>query len=315
MNATDAATAVAADPETTLLSMFWSAHIVVKIVMLGLLAASFWCWAIIVNKTLLFARRAMDELRAGVLVRRVARGALQTLSSRPTVATARCSSPPCASGSALSRTRRASFMGLQARIEKVLDVSIAREVERLEANLLVLATVASLAPFVGLFGTVWGIMTSFRSIAASKNTSLAVVAPGIAEALLATAIGLFAAIPALIAYNKLSGRRGRAQARMESFADEFSSILSRQIDQHCGRQRGLRREESGPWAPPIGGARKSADAAARRAALWRHGRHQHDAVHRRDAGAADHLHGRRAAAGYRRADRPAADQGGRAQYR
>ncbi len=96
------------------------------------------------------------------------------------------------------------------------------------------ATVASAAPFVGLFGTVWGIMTSFRSIAASKNTSLAVVAPGIAEALLATAIGLFAAVPALIAYNKLQGDVARAQARMESFADEFSSILSRQIDQHTG---------------------------------------------------------------------------------
>ena len=94
-------------------------------------------------------------------------------------------------------------MGLQTRLDKVLDVSIAREVEKLESNLLVLATVASASPFVGLFGTVWGIMTTFRSIAASKNTSLAVVAPGIAEALFATAIGLFAAIPALIAYNKL----------------------------------------------------------------------------------------------------------------
>ena len=127
-------------------------------------------------------------------------------------------------------------MGLQARIEKVLDVSIAREVERLECKLLVLATVASAGPFVGLFGTVWGIMTSFRSIAASKNTSLAVVAPGIAEALFATAIGLFAAIPALIFYNKLQGEVAKNQARIEGFADEFSSILSRQIDQHVGRR-------------------------------------------------------------------------------
>jgi biopolymer transport protein TolR len=110
-------------------------------------------------------------------------------------------------------------------------------VERLESNLLVLATVASAGPFVGLFGTVWGIMTAFRSIAASKNTSLAVVAPGIAEALLATAIGLFAAIPALIAYNKMQGDVARTQARMESFADEFSSILSRQIDQHTAGNR------------------------------------------------------------------------------
>ncbi|MBV8474261.1 MAG: protein TolQ, partial [Hyphomicrobiales bacterium] len=131
----------------------------------------------------------------------------------------------------------ASFRGLHARLDKVLDVSIAREVERLESNLLFLATVASAGPFVGLFGTVWGIMTAFRSIAASKNTSLAVVAPGIAEALFATAIGLFAAIPALIAYNKLQGDVARAQARMESFADEFSSILSRQIDQHVTSDR------------------------------------------------------------------------------
>ncbi len=128
-------------------------------------------------------------------------------------------------------------MGLQTRIDKVLDVSIAREVEKLEASLLVLATVASAGPFVGLFGTVWGIMTAFRSIAASKNTSLAVVAPGIAEALFATAIGLFAAIPALIAYNKLQSDVGKAQARLETFADEFSAILSRQIDQTAGRDR------------------------------------------------------------------------------
>ena len=100
-----------------------------------------------------------------------------------------------------------------------------------------LATVASASPFIGLFGTVWGIMTAFRSIAASKNTSLAVVAPGIAEALFATAIGLFAAIPALIAYNKLQSDVVKSQGRMETFADEFSAILSRQIDQTAGRDR------------------------------------------------------------------------------
>ena len=130
-----------------------------------------------------------------------------------------------------------SFRGLHARIDKVLDVSIAREVERLESNLLVLATIASAGPFIGLFGTVFGIMNSFQSIAASKNTSLAVVAPGIAEALLATAIGLFAAIPALIAYTKLQGDVAKAQARLESFADEFSSILSRQIDHHLSIEK------------------------------------------------------------------------------
>jgi biopolymer transport protein TolQ len=95
----------------------------------------------------------------------------------------------------------------------------------------VLATVGSAGPFVGLFGTVWGIMTSFQSIAASKNTSLAVVAPGIAEALFATALGLVAAIPATIFYNKFSNEVGRLAQRLEGFADEFSAILSRQVDE------------------------------------------------------------------------------------
>jgi biopolymer transport protein TolQ len=122
---------------------------------------------------------------------------------------------------------------LTQRIEKVMNVTITREVDRLERRLLVLATVGSAGPFIGLFGTVWGIMTSFQSIAASKNTSLAVVAPGIAEALFATAIGLVAAIPATIFYNKLHlrGEQGLAQ-RMDGFADEFSAILSRQVDEN-----------------------------------------------------------------------------------
>ena len=114
-----------------------------------------------------------------------------------------------------------------------MDVTIAREVERLERRLLVLATVGSAGPFIGLFGTVWGIMTSFQSIAASKNTSLAVVAPGIAEALFATAIGLIAAIPATIFYNKFISEVNRQAQRLEGFADEFSAILSRQIDERA----------------------------------------------------------------------------------
>jgi biopolymer transport protein TolQ len=120
------------------------------------------------------------------------------------------------------------------RIEKVMDVTITREVERLERRLLVLATVGSAGPFIGLFGTVWGIMTSFQSIAASKNTSLAVVAPGIAEALFATALGLLAAIPATIFYNKFSAEVAKQASRLEGFADEFSAILSRQIDERAG---------------------------------------------------------------------------------
>ena len=127
-----------------------------------------------------------------------------------------------------------AIASLSMRIEKVLDVTIAREVDRLERRLLFLATVGSAAPFIGLFGTVWGIMTAFQAIAVSKNTNLAVVAPGIAEALLATAIGLFAAIPAVIAYNKFSSETSKLALRMEGFADEFSAILSRQIDERNG---------------------------------------------------------------------------------
>jgi biopolymer transport protein TolQ len=124
-----------------------------------------------------------------------------------------------------------SFAGLQMRIEKVMDVTIQREIARLESKLLVLATVGSAGPFVGLFGTVWGIMTSFRAIAGHQgSTSLQVVAPGIAEALFATAIGLIAAIPATIFYNKFVADVNRQAQRLEGFADEFSAILSRQID-------------------------------------------------------------------------------------
>jgi biopolymer transport protein TolQ len=207
--------------------------------MVGLLAASIWCWAIIVNKALLFARtrKSMDRFEQVFWSGSSLEELYSTLAERPTSAMATLFVAAMREWKRSFQHANASFMGLQARIEKVLDVSIAREVERLESNLLVLATVASAGPFVGLFGTVWGIMTSFRSIAASKNTSLAVVAPGIAEALFATAIGLFAAIPALIAYNKLQGEVAKNQARMESFADEFSAILSRQIDQHAGAER------------------------------------------------------------------------------
>ena len=112
-------------------------------------------------------------------------------------------------------------------------MTIVRETERLQRRLLFLATVGSSGPFVGLFGTVWGILTSFQAIAASKNTTLAVVAPGIAEALLATALGLLAAIPAVIAYNKLSNDMGQISGRMEGFADEFIAILSREIDERA----------------------------------------------------------------------------------
>ena len=222
--------------EITIWTMFWGAHIVVKAVMIGLLAASVWCWAIIVDKTLLLrrARRAMDRFDENFWSGNSLDELYNKVSERPTTGTASLFVAAMREWKRSVQSAGASFMGLQTRIEKVLDVSIGREVEKLESNLLVLATVASASPFIGLFGTVWGIMTAFRSIAASKNTSLAVVAPGIAEALFATAIGLFAAIPALIAYNKLQSDVVKSQGRMETFADEFSAILSRQIDQTAG---------------------------------------------------------------------------------
>lgn len=225
--------------DMSLLSMFWTAQLAVKLVMLGLLGASIWCWAIIINKAILYRKfqTAMDRFEQIFWSGTSLEELYTTLSARPTSGMATLFVAAMHEWKRSVQTASGSFMGLQARIEKVLDVSIAREAEKLESNLIVLATVASAAPFVGLFGTVWGIMHSFSSIAASKNTSLAVVAPGIAEALLATAIGLFAAIPALVAYNKLQGDVAKKQARLEGFADEFSSILSRQIDQHAVRDR------------------------------------------------------------------------------
>ena len=232
MNPADTiASATAAD--FTLWGLFWSASPVVKVVMIGLLGASVWCWAIIIDKTLLFRRTktAMDRFEDTFW-------SGQSLEELYRIHQERPASGLAAIFVAAMREWKRSFEGsgrqihsLSQRIDKVLDVTIQREVERLDSRLVFLASIGSAGPYVGLFGTVWGIMTAFTSIAASKNTSLAVVAPGIAEALFATAIGLFAAIPAVLAYNKLQSQVGKAQSRLEGFADEFSAILSRQIDE------------------------------------------------------------------------------------
>ncbi len=231
--------AAAASSDASILTMFWSAHIVVKAVMLGLFLASLWCWTIIFEKTILFRkfRAEIENFEQVFWSGQSLEELYASLSSQTNTGAAALFVAAMREWKRSFQQAAGSFRGLHARIDKVLDVSIAREVERLESNLLVLATVASAGPFIGLFGTVFGIMNSFQSIAASKNTSLVVGAPGIAEALLATAIGLFAAIPALIAYNKFQGDVARGQARLESFADEFSSILSRQIDHHLSAER------------------------------------------------------------------------------
>jgi biopolymer transport protein TolQ len=222
-----------ASADVSILSLFLQAHWVVKSVMIGLLICSIWVWAIAIDKTLLYTRtrRAMDRFEQAFWSGQSLEELYRSLSSRPTHSMAALFIAAMREWKRSFEGQARSFAGLQQRIEKVMDVTIAREIERLERRLLVLATVGSAGPFIGLFGTVWGIMTSFQSIAASKNTSLAIVAPGIAEALFATAIGLVAAIPATIFYNKFVSEVNRQAARLEGFADEFSAILSRQIDE------------------------------------------------------------------------------------
>jgi biopolymer transport protein TolQ len=222
-----------AQSDLSILALFLQAHWIVKTVMIGLLVCSIWVWAIAVDKFLLYARtaKAMDQFETTFWSGQSLEELYRTISSRPNHSMAALFVAAMREWKRSFEGQPHSFAGLQMRIEKVMDVTITREIERLENRLLVLATVGSAGPFIGLFGTVWGIMTSFQSIAASKNTSLAVVAPGIAEALFATAIGLVAAIPATIFYNKFSSDVNKQAQRLEGFADEFAAILSRQIDE------------------------------------------------------------------------------------
>jgi biopolymer transport protein TolQ len=235
MNPADVAQSVLplTSSDLSIFTLFWQAHWIVKLVMIGLLAASIWVWAIVLDKTILYrrTRRAMDSFDNAFWSGQSLEELYRTLSAKPTYSTGALFVAAMREWKRSFEGHAKSFAGLQMRVEKVMSVSIAREIERLEKRLLVLATVGSAGPFIGLFGTVWGIMTSFQSIAASKNTSLAVVAPGIAEALFATAIGLAAAIPATIFYNKFSAEVNKQAQRLEGFADEFAAILSRQIDE------------------------------------------------------------------------------------
>ena len=219
--------------DLSLFTLFWEAHWLVKTVMLGLLVCSVWVWAIAIDKTLLFSRmrKAMDRFEQAFWSGQSLEELYRSLSARPNHSMAALFVAAMREWKRSLEGQARSFAGLQMRIEKVMNVTISREIELLERRLLVLATVGSAGPFIGLFGTVWGIMTSFQSIAASKNTSLAVVAPGIAEALFATAIGLVAAIPATIFYNKFASEVNKQAQRLEGFADEFAAILSRQIDE------------------------------------------------------------------------------------
>lgn len=215
-------------------NLFMQADWVVKLVMVALAAASLWSWTIILDKLFRFsalnreATKFEDQVASGRSLEDVAAEA----GERP-----RHALPRMLQG-ALKEWREARQKGqaseaqvafLIQRIDRHLDATIARESSRVESGLGALAIVATASPFVGLFGTVWGIMNSFQAIAIQKNTSLAIVAPSIAEALFATAIGLVAAIPAYIAFNAFSTSAGKYTARLEGFADDLSTAIQRRL--------------------------------------------------------------------------------------
>ncbi|HRO15977.1 MAG TPA: protein TolQ [Paracoccus sp. (in: a-proteobacteria)] len=217
----------------SLIALFLRASLTVKIVMVVLVLASVWAWAVIIQKLIVFAAARRDAVRFD---RQFWSGQplddlYDRVGARPSGAAERIFAAGMGEWRRSQKDDGRLIPGAQSRIDRAMNVAISREGDRLTRGLPFLATVGSTAPFIGLFGTVWGIKTAFEGIALSQNTSLAVVAPGIAEALLATALGLLAAIPAVILYNKLSSDADRISASHEAFADEFSTILSRQIEE------------------------------------------------------------------------------------
>ncbi len=217
-------------------SLFMQADIVVKMVMLSLIAASIWSWTIIIQKRGLLsklngrANRFEDSFWSGESLDKIYERVKKSKED-PMLRTFSAGMDEWRAGIAGGIPSKQSLQAsLRQRVERAMSVAIGREMGRLESGMTFLASVASSAPFIGLLGTVWGIMNSFTAIAATNNTSLAVVAPGIAEALFATAIGLIAAIPAAIAYNVFSSKLNSYADRLEAFTDEFSAILSRHLD-------------------------------------------------------------------------------------
>ena len=216
--------------EFTLMSLFFRADLVVKLVILMLFAASIFSWAIIIQKIRLFRniKKLSDEFDSifwsGKSIKEIQADFLES-ESFPVKKVF---------DEALKEIKKSesekSIASLPDRLDTVIESSIELESEKLSSLFNYLATIGSTSPFIGLFGTVWGIMNSFQSIAISKNTSLAVVAPGIAEALFATALGLLAAIPAVIAYNLFTGQVNKEAARMYRFKDQFKNIFLRGLD-------------------------------------------------------------------------------------
>jgi biopolymer transport protein TolQ len=226
-------------PESfSIIAVFLRADWVVKLVLLGLLAASIWSWTVIIDKLVRFAalNRQADRFEREVASGRSLEEVAAEAGPDPRHALPRMLQAALRDwregGKGGSETAIALLL---QRIDRALDSIIARESARVEEGLGSLAIVATSSPFIGLFGTVWGIMHAFQAIAVEKNTNLAVVAPAIAEALFATAVGLAAAIPAYIAYNKFSTDAGKFTSRLEGFADELSAAVSRRLGERMKR--------------------------------------------------------------------------------
>ncbi|MFZ4763196.1 MAG: protein TolQ [Alphaproteobacteria bacterium] len=236
--AVDAVQMASGGHDLSIIGLFMMADLVVKAIMIMLFFSSIWCWAIIIDKSLRLRtlKQKADEFEDSFW----ASSSLDSLYER---VSKKIRDPMAAVFAAGMREwQHAVDKGLPAkgvmslslgqRVDRIMQVTIGREMERVESSMTFLATVGSTAPFVGLFGTVWGIMNSFTAIAGSQNTSLAVVAPGIAEALFATALGLVAAIPAVVAYNKFGSEISRYGDRLDAFSSEFSAILSRSLEEN-----------------------------------------------------------------------------------
>ena len=225
--------AAAQDIDFSLIALFARASLTVQIVMILLIIASIWAWAIIIQKFLTFAaaRREAEAFDRAFWSGQPLDDLYDRIGPNPKGAAQRIFAAGMTEWRRSHRDDGGLIAGATSRIDRAMDVAISRENDRLTRGFSFLASVGATAPFIGLFGTVWGIKTAFEEIAISQNTSLAVVAPGIAEALLATGLGLLAAIPAVIFYNKLSADSDRITGNYEAFADEFSTILSRQLDE------------------------------------------------------------------------------------
>jgi biopolymer transport protein TolQ len=229
--ATPAGEAAPVGIDFSLTAMFMRSTPTVKVVTLMLVAASFWAWAIILDRWMAYrrAQRDMTLFEDAFWSGQPLDALYDRIGTKPRSAVERVFVAGMGEWRRSFDKSGALIPGARERIDRTLDVALAREAEALGVRLGFLASIGSITPYVGLFGTIWGIKTAFEEISIQQDTSLTTVAPGIAEALVSTAIGLFAAIPAVIFYNKLTGDADRVVGRLEAFADEFSVILSRQI--------------------------------------------------------------------------------------